>query len=102
MIRACQGCLGRRLFPSSGPPHRCGRAASRLQLSLSCPALRELNLVGNPNVTTSALDEVVDKCKGLDSMQLAGCDRISEKAITSKYARFCDIFDEEEEGPWAA
>ena len=71
-------------------------------LAESCMELKELNITGNPHITVQMLDNVVRRCTKLESLQLAGCDRIPENTLTGKYKRFCDIFDEEEEGPWTA
>jgi len=68
----------------------------------ACPKLRELNVTGNPHLTAEGIDQVVQHCTALESLYLAGCDRIPEHLLVKRYARFCDIFDEEEEGPWAA
>mmetsp|Transcript_12598 Transcript_12598/g.21900 ORF Transcript_12598/g.21900 Transcript_12598/m.21900 type:complete len:163 (+) Transcript_12598:52-540(+) len=71
-------------------------------LAHECSQLTDLNLTGNPHVTPVGVDEVVSCCKQLESLSVAGCDRIPENIISGRYARFCDIFDEEEEGPWTA
>lgn len=76
--------------------------AAAIALAHSCPRLEELNLTGNPNVTVKGLDEVVKRCSRLESLQLSGCERVPENVVTGRYAKYCDIFDEEEEGPWAA
>lgn len=76
--------------------------ASMKAIAEMCNEVRELNLTGNPNVTVSMLDEVIRCCRNLGSLSLAGCDRIPETTVSGKYAQYCDIFDEEEEGPWTA
>ncbi|CAE8722046.1 unnamed protein product, partial [Polarella glacialis] len=68
----------------------------------SCPRLQELNVSCNPQITAVAIDEVVKGCPKLEALCLSGCDKISEQALTGRFAKFCDIFDEEEEGPWTA
>eukprot|EP00931_Biecheleriopsis_adriatica_P005797 TRINITY_DN107285_c0_g1_i1.p1 TRINITY_DN107285_c0_g1~~TRINITY_DN107285_c0_g1_i1.p1 ORF type:complete len:167 (-),score=17.66 TRINITY_DN107285_c0_g1_i1:527-1027(-) len=71
-------------------------------LSQACLKLTELNLTGIPSVTPEGVDVIVTGCKQLETLHLAGCDRISESIVVARYAKFCDIFDEEEEGPWTA
>jgi len=82
----------------------CRRLTDSTAASLAhaCPKLRELNLTGNPHVTPKGIDEVVRHCAALESLYLAGCDKIPEHVLLKRYSRFCDIFDEDEEGPWAA
>mmetsp|Transcript_18971 Transcript_18971/g.29933 ORF Transcript_18971/g.29933 Transcript_18971/m.29933 type:complete len:169 (-) Transcript_18971:143-649(-) len=68
----------------------------------TCHELHTLNLTSNPNITVPMLDEIVSSCSDLNYLGLAGCDRIPEDKLRTKYAALVDIFDEEEEGPWTA
>eukprot|EP00747_Dinoflagellata_sp_TGD_P210375 gnl/TRDRNA2_/TRDRNA2_83651_c0_seq1.p1 gnl/TRDRNA2_/TRDRNA2_83651_c0~~gnl/TRDRNA2_/TRDRNA2_83651_c0_seq1.p1 ORF type:complete len:180 (+),score=32.77 gnl/TRDRNA2_/TRDRNA2_83651_c0_seq1:30-542(+) len=73
-----------------------------LAVAHACPALVDLNLTGSRSITVAGVDEVVRCCSSLEALGLADCPRIPENVLMGRYAKLCDLFDEEVEGPWAA